>query len=485
MDSDEKKSVPEWRQKVRKRIMQRKKFQQQNLKKQHKANGNQKANFNKGTETNSSGANKMGKSAKRRLLRKKAKEQKDPLSSQDLNKDSTPKDQTPTKQNDSRKRKIDETQENEAKTKKKTSKLSHDSIQKTEKTKQSKENAPTENVDGNAAKKQAVITKTEAPVNPSKKQKKKEKAKKDEKQKMQSNDTVMKEEKIKEMSPHKALDIVAVEKQTPSKEKKPNKQEKNKNKSKSKESVQKNEVIETREKVDDEQESQLKKAPTSALQQKLQERLKGSQFRWLNEQLYTTTSVKAFETFQQDPNLFDAYHRGFRSQVEQWPLNPLDIMIEEVKKTPKKVIADFGCGEAKLAQSVKNKVHSFDLVASNEYITACDMANVPLENEAVDVAIFCLSLMGTNYGDFIREAHRVLKPSGRLLVAEVTSRIPDAEKFKSLITSVGFQPISQKSQNGFFTFFEFTKCTDTAQLIPPKLRLNASSILLPCLYKRR
>jgi hypothetical protein len=40
------------------------------------------------------------------------------------------------------------------------------------------------------------------------------------------------------------------------------------------------------------------------------------------------------------------------------------------------IIGDFGCGEAKLAQSVKHKVHSFDLVAPNKHVVACDIANV-------------------------------------------------------------------------------------------------------------
>ena len=43
---------------------------------------------------------------------------------------------------------------------------------------------------------------------------------------------------------------------------------------------------------------------------------------------------------------------------------------------PDHVVADFGCGDAKIAQAVKNEVHSFDLIALNEYVTPCDMANV-------------------------------------------------------------------------------------------------------------
>ena len=35
---------------------------------------------------------------------------------------------------------------------------------------------------------------------------------------------------------------------------------------------------------------------------------------------------------------------------------------------------------------------------------------VPLKNSSIDVAIYSLSLMGTNYIDFLEEAYRVLKP---------------------------------------------------------------------------
>ena len=40
------------------------------------------------------------------------------------------------------------------------------------------------------------------------------------------------------------------------------------------------------------------------------------------------------------------------------------------------VVVDFGCGDAKLAQSVPNKVHSYDLVAVNKHVTVADSANV-------------------------------------------------------------------------------------------------------------
>lgn len=73
------------------------------------------------------------------------------------------------------------------------------------------------------------------------------------------------------------------------------------------------------------------------------------------------------------------------------------------------IVADFGCGEARLAESVSQKCYSFDLVATNKKVIACNMAHTPLSPESVNVAVFCLSLMGTNLKDFLLEANRVLK----------------------------------------------------------------------------
>lgn len=41
------------------------------------------------------------------------------------------------------------------------------------------------------------------------------------------------------------------------------------------------------------------------------------------------------------------------------------------------------------------------------------------EAASVDIAVFCLALMGTDYPSFLAEAHRVLKPRGHLWIAEV------------------------------------------------------------------
>ena len=106
---------------------------------------------------------------------------------------------------------------------------------------------------------------------------------------------------------------------------------------------------------------------------------------------------------------------------------------------------------------------------------------VPLEDESVDVAVFCLSLMGTNIRDFLEEANRVLKPGwvlprhrcmtvctfecqcthpelsvllrGLLKVAEVSSRFEDVRTFLGAVTKLGFKVISKVRAPGSLSSF--------------------------------
>jgi hypothetical protein len=66
------------------------------------------------------------------------------------------------------------------------------------------------------------------------------------------------------------------------------------------------------------------------------------------------------------------------------------------------VVGDFGCGDGRLGETVPCTTHSFDLVAHRPHITACNIAHVPLTEGVLDVAVFCLSLMGTDFLQFIQ-----------------------------------------------------------------------------------
>jgi ubiquinone/menaquinone biosynthesis C-methylase UbiE len=117
---------------------------------------------------------------------------------------------------------------------------------------------------------------------------------------------------------------------------------------------------------------------------------------------------------------------------------------------------DFGCGEALLAANVENKVFSFDHVAINENVTACDMCHTSLDDACLDAAAFSLSLMGSNFIDYLKEAHRCLKLDGHLWIAEPTSRIQNIELFRDLLFRLGFD-VSRIDEKWKFTFIKAIK----------------------------
>ncbi|KAI9316117.1 methyltransferase-domain-containing protein [Dichotomocladium elegans] len=271
-------------------------------------------------------------------------------------------------------------------------------------------------------------------------------------------------------------------------------------------------------KKDEQHTSIQRKSPTTPtkltpLQQKMREKLTGARFRWLNEQLYTAPGDVSFKLFQEKPELFDEYHSGFRHQVESWPENPVDIFVSQLAKLPEgTVIADLGCGDAKIAHTLKKqKVLSFDMVAKNDKVVPCDISKLPLPENSVDVAVFSLALMGTNYIDFLKEAKRVLKPGGELKIAEVVSRFSDIDGFIDMLEELGFEFLEKDTGNTMFVMLYFAKqTTDVEQEIneemlqgltkkqkralkkgaglktsTAKLEKRAASLLKPCLYKKR
>ncbi|CAN6244918.1 unnamed protein product [Urochloa humidicola] len=230
-----------------------------------------------------------------------------------------------------------------------------------------------------------------------------------------------------------------------------------------------------------------KRGNTSSKLDQMRARLSAGHFRMLNETLYTCSGQDAFEYFKENPSYFDVYHTGYQEQMSHWPEQPVNIIINWLKSHKASwTVADFGCGNAAVAKNVDNKVFSIDLVSDDPSVIACDMAHTPLETSSVDVAIFCLSLMGTNYPSYLEEANRVLKPSGWLVIAEVRSRLDpnnggaDPEKFSKAIIQLGFSLVSKDAKNKMFILFYFRKKekSKAAKSIDwPQLKA--------CMYKRR
>lgn len=140
-----------------------------------------------------------------------------------------------------------------------------------------------------------------------------------------------------------------------------------------------------------------------------------------------------------------------------------------------------GCGDARLAQSIVQKVYSIDLVSNVEGVIESDMAHTPLGKQSAHVIVYCLSLMGTNLKDFFIEANRLLKMNGLVKIAEISSRIEDINTFVDFVQTCGFNLISKDLSHDLFYFINFKKTHEVNNFnknIP-----NYS--LKPCLYKKR
>ncbi|KAK4054389.1 25S rRNA (adenine645-N1)-methyltransferase [Microbotryomycetes sp. JL201] len=240
-------------------------------------------------------------------------------------------------------------------------------------------------------------------------------------------------------------------------------------------------------------------APQTALQTSLRAKLAGGKFRLLNEKLYTTSGAEAAEYMKLD-GAFDDYHAGFRSQASHWPVHPLTLIQNSLKDTlePNSLVADFGCGDAALARQLVKaasplKVISFDLVSKDGWVVEAECSSVPLPGgrkggQIVDAVVCSLSLMGTDWIAMVREAHRVLKDGGQFKIAEVTSRFSDnIDTFVEVVSSVGFQLINKDSSNTHFVMFDFVKDGSVTETSQNRSATNAkaSTLLKPCIYKRR
>jgi superfamily II DNA or RNA helicase len=177
----------------------------------------------------------------------------------------------------------------------------------------------------------------------------------------------------------------------------------------------------------------------------------------MNQQINKETSEATHRRFRDNPQEWHSYHAAYADARRDWEIIPYQEAIKWCQARPNLIVGDFGCGEAFLARELKNKVHSFDHVAINNNVIACDISQVPLANSSLDAAIFSLSLMGINFIDYLREAHRCLRLDGYLWIAESASRIKDINLFKELLHRLGFDIRGEVEEKGKFIFIEALK----------------------------
>lgn len=152
---------------------------------------------------------------------------------------------------------------------------------------------------------------------------------------------------------------------------------------------------------------------------------------------------------------------------------------------------DLGCGEAELHEKISKicKVRSFDLYAKKPFVEVADISNLPVEKKKADACVFCLSLMGVNFIEFIAEAKRVLKDGGELLIAEVESRSKDWNRFIKMVESLGFENKVNKSNNYFRLIYFVSNSSNCKKLKIDgeivDIKEYSQTLLGSCLYKKR
>lgn len=172
----------------------------------------------------------------------------------------------------------------------------------------------------------------------------------------------------------------------------------------------------------------------------------------------TSTSEHMHDWFTCNSDKWIEYHKQREISKSKWDEDPVDVIAKEINgRNDNNIIADMGCGLAKLSTLIKepNKVISIDHYSENQDVIQCDMKHTPLNNNETDITVFCLSLWGTNYLDYIREAYRITSKRGFMYIVEPNDEF-DFDKLKEDIKQIGFNKINETIR-GKFTYLTFIK----------------------------
>lgn len=187
----------------------------------------------------------------------------------------------------------------------------------------------------------------------------------------------------------------------------------------------------------------------------------------MNNIINNSKSETIHKKIQEEPQFLEGYHEKLDEQKRHWDFDPVDVIASKIKGLEwpahiitELIIGDFGCGRAKLSELLKeNKIYSFDHHdILNDKVIACDMKSIPLKRDGqLDVAVFCLSLMGENWSEYITEAKRCLTKNGRLLIVETTKSLSGRlHRLREILKEQGCDIYSDEEKEDF-TFIEARK----------------------------
>jgi ribosomal RNA-processing protein 8 len=180
--------------------------------------------------------------------------------------------------------------------------------------------------------------------------------------------------------------------------------------------------------------------------------------------------------FKENPKLWDTYHEISEENEKSFPEDeiPRNRIIQELNKIKTKrtkIVVDMGCGKGQISQYYKEdkrfQFHNYDHISSNDTIVSCDISNIPLEDDSVEICILSLAMWGSNCREYIQEANRILESGGKLYIIEPTRRWSEKDaqdniiegkeacKLKTLLEENNFQIVIKNIEK--FCLFECIK----------------------------
>ena len=177
-------------------------------------------------------------------------------------------------------------------------------------------------------------------------------------------------------------------------------------------------------------------------------RRKFGDFNKTNRLWNNTSSHKTHMRLVSDPQEWELYHSDLLEKRKTWQVDPLSEVIKFCRERKGSIFADFGCGTGDLAKEIseESEIYSFDHIAINSSVIECDIGQgVFLEDESIDFAIFSLSLMGSNWRDYLKEARRCLKPNGQIVIWNPLDQSINKE-ISNVLKDIGFQEIQNEQR---------------------------------------
>ena len=141
-------------------------------------------------------------------------------------------------------------------------------------------------------------------------------------------------------------------------------------------------------------------------------------FSELNKNWSISNSKTIHQRLKRDKSEWEYYHTLYREKRKDWSEIPYKEISKKIKDRVDWIVADLGCGENLLSKEIPNTIYSFDYIAIDDSVIECDISKLPLQSNKVDVSVFSLSLMGSNYTEYLSEGSRILKPYGTMFIAE-------------------------------------------------------------------